>query len=361
VQARYELLRRGSYLVDAPGPIPLVTRDDDAPLELDEARNAVRLSRMAGADRYAAETFARASGLLAEAENAYERRRGRKTVIMVAREAVQRAEDARLIAFQRRHDEQVARASEEAARREADARREARLEADRRERAERDRLAVEQAAERARREAEDASRRLARERADAETARLAADRARAEAEQAARRLADEREAARAEAERARQLAAAAEQEKADLRERLQKQLSLILETRETARGLIVSMPDVLFDSGQSTLRSSAREKLAKVAGVLLAYPDLRLVVEGHTDAVGADDYNQRLSERRAESVQSYLRQQGIADDTIVARGFGESRPVVSNDSAEGRQQNRRVELVVSGEAIGVTESLSRRQ
>ena len=164
----------------------------------------------------------------------------------------------------------------------------------------------------------------------------------------------------ADAERARQLAAAAESEKNDLRDRLQKQLSLILETRETARGLIVSMPDVLFDFNQSTLRSGAREKLAQVAGVLLAYPDLQVAVEGHTDNVGSDDYNQRLSERRAEAVRGYLTQQGLAESAIAARGFGESRPVVSNDAAAGRQQNRRVELVVSGEVIGVTDSTSRR-
>jgi outer membrane protein OmpA-like peptidoglycan-associated protein len=369
VEAKYELLKRGTYVMTTGArAVGAFERDENVPLELDEARNAVRLSRAAGADRYAGDTFGHAATLLQQAEESLERRRGRKSVVMVAREAVQRAEDARLIALQRQNDEQIAMAREAAARREADARAEARMEADRRRRAEearlaaeRDRLASDEAAARTRREAEEISSRLSRERAEADAARVAAERARAEAETAVQRLNEERAAAQADAERARQLAAAAESEKNELREKLQKQLSLILETKETARGLIVSMPDVLFDFNQSTLRAGAREKLAKVAGVLLAYPDLRVAVEGHTDNVGSDDYNQRLSERRAESVRGYLTQQGIPEASIAARGFGESRPVVSNDADAGRQQNRRVELVVSGEIIGVTDSSTSRQ
>ena len=149
-----------------------------------------------------------------------------------------------------------------------------------------------------------------------------------------------------------QAVARAEAEKADLRERLQRQLNIILETRETARGLIVNVSDVLFDTGQHTLKPGAREKLATVAGILLAYPDLSLEVDGHTDSVGNDDYNQALSERRAEAVRGYLVQQGIPTTAIAAHGYGESQPVASNDVPAGRQQNRRVELVVSGESIG---------
>lgn len=374
VEAKYELLKRGVYVLNTGGGAISVERDPKAPLELDEARNAVHLSRLAGADRYASDTFERAATLLQQAEESYDRRRGRKSVVMVAREAVQRAEDARLIAMQRQGDEQIAQAREAAARREAEARAEARLESDRRMRAEearlaaeRDRLASAEDAARARREAEETSSRLSRERAEAdearraaEQARLAADQARGEAQSAADRLTAERAAAQADAERARQLAAAAETEKNELRDRLQRQLNLILETRETARGLIVSMPDVLFDFNQSTLLPGAREKLARVSGVLLGHADLQIAVEGHTDNVGSDDYNQRLSERRAEAVRSYLTSQGIAESTVVARGFGESRPVASNGAPEGRQQNRRVELVVSGEAIGVPDITSRR-
>jgi outer membrane protein OmpA-like peptidoglycan-associated protein len=137
-----------------------------------------------------------------------------------------------------------------------------------------------------------------------------------------------------------------------LRDRLQHQLNIILDTRESARGLIVNVSDVLFDTGQHTLKPGAREKLARVAGILLAYPGLTLEVDGHTDSVGDDAYNLALSERRAETVRGYLVQQGIPASTIVARGFGEAQPVASNDLAAGRQQNRRVELVVSGESIG---------
>ena len=208
------------------------------------------------------------------------------------------------------------------------------------------------AAERATAEAQAASQQLAQERAAAEAARLASD-ARADD---ARRLAEQAERDRA-SDRDQ-----AEREKAELRAKLQQQLNIILDTRESARGLIVNMSDVLFDTARHTLRPGAREKLARVAGVLLAHPGLNLEVEGHTDSVGTDSYNQGLSERRAESVRDYLVQQGIPRDTVVAHGFGETKPVVTNDTASGRQQNRRVELIVSGEAIGTAPapSISRR-
>jgi outer membrane protein OmpA-like peptidoglycan-associated protein len=160
--------------------------------------------------------------------------------------------------------------------------------------------------------------------------------------------------AEAQAQAAREAALAAERDKAALRAELREQLNVILETRETARGLIVNLSDVLFDFNKATLRPGAREKLAKVAGIILAHPGLRMEAEGHADAVGTDDYNQRLSERRAQSVSAFLMEQGIKRDTITAMGFGESRPVATNGTAEGRQQNRRVELVVSGEPIGTS-------
>jgi outer membrane protein OmpA-like peptidoglycan-associated protein len=235
-------------------------------------------------------------------------------------------------------------------------------------------LAQRRAAEQARADAERVAREAANQKADADAARLAAERARAEADAASRRLLDEKAAveaarldslaeasrARAEAERARVAAEAMEREKADLRARLQQQLNLVLETHQSARGLIVNMSDVLFDFDRATLRPGAREKLAKVAGILLVYPDLQLEVEGHTDSVGTDDYNDRLSTLRAESVRDFLVREGISADSIMARGVGESRPVVSNDTAEGRQQNRRVELVVSGESIENVGTSSRR-
>src|SRR6202043_3420950 len=141
-------------------------------------------------------------------------------------------------------------------------------------------------------------------------------------------------------------------DKAAMRAKLSEQLNSILQTRDTARGLIVSMSDVLFDAGKYSLKPGAREKLSKVAGILIAYPGLNIEVGGYTDNVGGDQMNQTLSENRASSVRDYLVQQGVAMNSVTARGFGNTLAVASNDSAAGRQQNRRVELLVSGDAIG---------
>src|SRR2546428_8961295 len=122
--------------------------------------------------------------------------------------------------------------------------------------------------------------------------------------------------AAAEAER---LRAAAEAEKTQLRERLRQQLSLILETRESARGLIVNISDVLFDFNKYTLKPGAREKMAKVSGILLAYPGLKLQLEGHTDSIGTDEINQRLSEQRADAVREFLISQCVAAANVTAR------------------------------------------
>jgi outer membrane protein OmpA-like peptidoglycan-associated protein len=162
----------------------------------------------------------------------------------------------------------------------------------------------------------------------------------------------QQKAAEAEAEKARQAAAQAEAEKAQLRAQLLAQLNSILQTRDSARGLIVNMSDVLFDTGSYTLKPGAREKLAKISGIVLAHPGLNLQIEGHTDSVGSDEFNQMLSERRADSVRDFLAQQGVPASSISARGFGKTQPVASNDTPEGRQRNRRVELVVNGESIG---------
>ena len=143
-----------------------------------------------------------------------------------------------------------------------------------------------------------------------------------------------------------------EAQKVELRVLLLKQFNAILQTRDTARGLIVNMPDALFDTGKYSLRPEAREKLAKVAGIAAGLPGLRLDVEGHTDSVGGDDYNQLLSERRAAAVLDCLMQQGMPVGSVTAKGFGKAQPVASNDTERGRQQNRRVEIVIYGEVIG---------
>jgi outer membrane protein OmpA-like peptidoglycan-associated protein len=358
IQAKFDLLKRGTYLMNQDTrQLKLKPLEPGAPLDLAEARNAVMLARFAGADRYSDDTYMKATRLLTDAEQAQARHRNTNEVMMPARQAVQTAEDARLIALQRQEDEAQAQQRAAAKQREDAALDRARSEESARKQAEIDRLTAEAArlaAERDRAAAE-----AARQAADA--ARLAADtqaqQARVLAEQAARDKAAA-EAARAAAESARVAAEAnaakAEREKAELRDQLRQQLNSILETRESARGLIVNLSDVLFDTASSNLKAGAREKLAKVAGILLSHRGLKLQVEGHTDSVGSADYNQRLSENRAASVRAYLVDSGIAPNTIGTTGFGETMPVASNDTPAGRQQNRRVELIVSGESIGTT-------
>lgn len=356
VDAKYELLKRGQYTMNVDPssvqPIAPIGTDKNTPLELYEARNAVRIAQWAGADKYAADTFNKAQQSLARAEQYLERKAGKRPIAMMSREAVQTAEDARLIAIQRQEEERLANERKAAAEREAAAKAKAaeealqRAEADRRRaQAEQDRLAAEraqQAALLAKQEAEAAAARAAQERAAADEARLKME---AEAERA--RLAAE------EADRLRQRA---EDEKTQLRDQIRNQLSMILETRDSARGLIVNMSDVLFDFNKYTLKPDAREKLAKMSGIVLAHPGLKLAIEGHTDSVGSDEYNQKLSEQRAGAVRDYLVQQGVQGPT--ATGFGETRPIASNDNAAGRQQNRRVEIVVSGEPIGTDPTAS---
>ena len=351
IQAKYDLLKRGTYLMNQDTrQVKFKPLEPGAPLDLAEARNAVMLARFAAADRYADDTYIKATRLLTDAEQAQARHRGSNDVMMAARQAVQTAEDARLIALQRQEDEAVAQQRAQAKQREDTALERARAEELARRQAEIDRL-----------NAENARIAAERDKAAAETARAAAqaqmEQARALAEQSARDKAAA-EAARAAAESARQAAEAnaaqAEREKATLRDQLRQQLNQILETRESARGLIVNLSDVLFDTGSSNLKTGTREKLAKVAGILLSHPGLKLQIEGHTDSVGSAEYNQRLSESRANSVRTYLVEQGIASNSTATAGFGETMPVASNDTVAGRQQNRRVELVVSGDSIGTT-------
>ena len=161
------------------------------------------------------------------------------------------------------------------------------------------------------------------------------------------------EAAKAEADRARKAAE-------DLRAQLLDQFNRILETRDTPRGLVITMADVLFDTGKYEVRPNTREQLAKLSGILLAHPGLNLEVEGHTDSVGSDEFNQRLSEQRASTVREFLVDQGLASGSVTSKGFGKTMPVASNDTAAGRQKNRRVELIVSGEVIGTAIGDSKR-
>jgi outer membrane protein OmpA-like peptidoglycan-associated protein len=349
IQAKYELLKRGFYLMNQdPSRLNIKALEPGAPLDLAEARNAVELSRLAGADRFATDTYDKAAKLLADAEQASTSKRGKDAIMMPARQAAQTAEDARIISLQKQEEGVIADQREQAAAREQNALNAAQAEAARRRQAELDAqsaTAARAAAERGTANADAARLTAERGAADADAARLAAEAARAQAESAQRD-------AEARTRQAQNAANQSEQEKAALRERLRVQLNVVLDTRETARGLIINLSDVLFDTGSATLKAGAREKLARVSGILVSQQGLRLEVEGHTDSVGSDASNQQLSERRASAVRTYLVEQKIMAETVGTAGFGESQPVATNDTASGRQQNRRVELVVSGDVIG---------
>ena len=340
VDAKYELLKRGQYVLNVnPAELKPVRLGRRVPLELYEARNAVQIARWTGSAQYAAETFQKATQGLANAEGYLTSKADRKQLVGAAREAVQMAEDSRIIAVKNMEQERLA------SERHAGAERELRAEGSR---------AVAQAeTERVTRDAEAA--RIAAQ-ADADRLKRANDAQTAAAQSEADRLKREndaqRDATQSALDRAAMDKAQAEAEKTELRALLLSQFNAILQTRDTARGLIVNMSDVLFDTAKYSLRPLAREKLAKVAGIISGHPGLSLDVEGHTDSVGGDEYNQQLSEQRGSSVRDFLILQGMAEKSVTSKGFGKTQPVASNDNAEGRQQNRRVELVISGEIIG---------
>jgi outer membrane protein OmpA-like peptidoglycan-associated protein len=366
VNAKYELTERGGYIPTGYKFDPVVL-NAKLPLEFFEARNALRIAQSEGAEQYASDSYQHAVQLMDKADGyATEGHVNRKPLIAVSRDAVQTAEDARAIAVKKM--DEVRQADERQA--SADAQAQSQAQADdatrQKERAQSDQARAEVATAQA--ESDTARAKAAKAQAESEAARAQADAARAQSDsdKAKSDMADNQassavalSAAQADADQSRlaaqqaQLTAQqAETDKAALRTRLSQQLNSILQTRDSARGLIVSMSDVLFDTGKYSLKPGAREKLAKVAGILLAYPGLNIEVGGYTDNVGSDDMNQRLSENRAGSVRDYLVQQGVVTNSVSARGFGNTSPVASNGNSSGRQQNRRVELLVSGEAIG---------
>jgi len=370
IDAKFDVLEGREYTIDAPpDQLPSAQAQPNVPLDLLEARNAVAIAKAAGAQQYANDSVQKAEDMLQRAEDYYQRKQGRTPIGTAARGATQMAEDARVLTLRKKESER-----EEAARRAA-ADAQAKAEAD---------------AESAKRDAEQAQAQAnedARKRAEAEQGRAEAERQQATmlaqqqaseaqlaaahnaADDAQRRLQDaQNQMAQAEQERqqaemqsqqaqqqtqqAQQQAQQAIQEKEQMRARLREQLNQVLQTRDTARGLIVSMPDVLFDFNKYTLKSEARERLAKISGIVEAYPGLKLQVEGHTDSIGSDEYNVQLSEKRADSVRAYLVSNGVRPDSVSAQGFGKADPVADNSTASGRKLNRRVDMVVSGDVIG---------
>jgi outer membrane protein OmpA-like peptidoglycan-associated protein len=346
ITTKYELLGTGTYSsVNTHIQDAIFGIDPNTPRELFEARNAVRIAHIANADKYAPSIVAKADLQLKEAESAYRGKQDKRSIEAAAREAAQTAEESRVMAVKQKAEEET-QAQAAAEKRAADERAaKARTDAEAQSRARAEAEAARAQAEAAKAEALQAAQEAARQKQEAEQAK-----AEALAQQQA--LAAEADKARQAAAQSEQMRQQAEKEKQELRARLLQQLNTVLATRDSARGLIANMSDVLFKSGSFELLAGARERLAKVSGIVLAYPSLRLSVEGHTDSVGSDDYNQQLSERRAEAVRDYMVQQGIASDAVSASGFGKTAPVATNDTPEGRQQNRRVELVLSGEAIG---------
>jgi len=342
IDAKFDVLEGGEYTIDVPAErLPSSQAGGNVPLDLLEARNAVAIAKAAGADHYADSSIMKAEDMLQRAEDYYQRKQGRTPIGTAARGATQMAEDARILALRRQEQDR-----EDAARK---------AEADARAKAEADAAAAQQREQEAQAQsAEDARRRAAAEQAQA-AALAQQQQAQAQAD-AARQATEEAQRQTAEAERLRQEADSQRQEalqqKEAMRARLLAQLNQVLQTRDSARGLIVSMPDVLFDFNKYTLKPEARERLAKISGIVLAYPDLKLQIEGHTDSIGSDEYNQTLSEKRADSVTGYLVSSGVTPDHVTARGLGKADPVADNKTAAGRQLNRRVDMVVTGDVIG---------
>jgi outer membrane protein OmpA-like peptidoglycan-associated protein len=356
ISAKFDLLQKGQYTVNIPAEqLPATNADRRTPLELLEAQNAIAIAQAAGADQYAADTLGKAKAYLLQGENYLKQKQTITPIGAVARAATQAAEDARLLTLQKKQEEQEAaerqraqdriqqaqsEAESQSARAEA-ARLDAQHQKEQRELADQERLAAEQA----RLEAEKAAQQAAQDRA-------AAQQQLQQSEQARQAAAQQAEQARLQALQADQARAQAIQQAEEQRQRLLKQLNQVLQTRDSARGLIVSMSDVLFDFNRATLKPGAQLRLAKVSGIIMAYPDLKLEIDGFTDNKGTPEYNMTLSDKRAKAVRDFLVSQGVSTDAVTTKGFGESNPVATNATAAGRQQNRRVELVVSGSSIG---------
>jgi outer membrane protein OmpA-like peptidoglycan-associated protein len=335
IDAKFDTLEGAQYTIDIPAnQLPASQASPSVPLDLLEARDAVVIAKAAGAQQYAPDSLAKAEDMLQRAEDYYQRKQGRTPIGTAARGATQMAEDARVLTLRRK--EQARIEAERRAQQDAQAKAEADAQ-----------VAQQQAAQAQAQADEDARRRTQAEQATAA----------AQQQQAAALAAQQQ--AQAESQAAQQAAAQAEQQRQEavrqkeaMRARLLAQLNQVLETHDTARGLIVSMPDVLFDFNKYTLKPDARERLARISGIVLAYPDLKLQIEGYTDAIGSDEYNQTLSEKRAAAVRDYLVSSGVSMNNVAAHGMGKADPIADNSTAAGRKLNRRVEMIVSGDVIG---------
>jgi outer membrane protein OmpA-like peptidoglycan-associated protein len=357
VSARYDATEKGEYTVDLASdqlPASKLSREEGrrVPLTLLEARNAIVIAKATGAEKYAPDSLARAQDFLDRGEDYLRRKQSSSAIGTVARGATQAAEDARILTIRRKEDERIAAERKAQEDRTHQAQEQAAIEQGRAQDAREQQRQAELATQQAQQERQSAE----QAKAEAVQARQQAEAARQEALAQQQALAAQAQTAQAQAQTAEQRARAAEQEKEDMRQRLLSQLNQVLQTRDTARGLIVNMSDVLFDLNQSTLKPGAKVRLAKVAGIIQAYPDLRLQIEGYTDSTGTMEHNQQLSERRATVVRDFLVAQGVNMNNVAAQGFGPSNPVATNSTPQGRQMNRRVDLVVNGESIAAARS-----
>jgi outer membrane protein OmpA-like peptidoglycan-associated protein len=307
----YKLMKRTQY-AKLGNPLALTPDLKNVPLDMYEARNAVDIAKSQGAEKYAPEILSKATGSLQMAENSLASKSDKSKIVTNARQTTQFAEDARALSAERQEAERIQKEKDAAA-------------------AAAKGKAEEQAAVEAKRQAELTAAKEAQMKADAE-AKQATERAKTQA-------------AKEEAERARAATAA-------LRAQLLQQLNSLLQTTDSPRGLVVNMGDVLFDFGKYNLKPDTKITLAKLVGIIQSHPGLNLAIEGHTDNIGSDEANMKLSQQRGDAVREFLVQQGLAANTLTAVGLGKADPVADNSSNEGRQKNRRVEIIVSGKAIG---------
>jgi len=321
----FKLMKRSQY-EKLGNPLALTLDLKNVPLSVYEARNAVEIAKSKGAEKYAPEILSKATGSLQMTENSLTAKEEKGKTITVAMQTIQFAEDARELTVQRQEAERI-QAEKDAAAAEAQAAAEAK------------------AAEEARRQRELTAAKEAQLKAEADAREAEAKSREAEAKSREADAKAKAEAAEREAERERAAAIA-------LRQQLLQQLNTVLQTTDSPRGLIVNMADVLFDFGKYNLKSDAQIKLAKLAGIIQSHPGLRLAIEGYTDNIGGDEANMRLSQQRADTVRDFLTQQGLSADAVTSVGLGKAEPVADNSTNEGRQKNRRVEIIVSGEAIG---------
>jgi outer membrane protein OmpA-like peptidoglycan-associated protein len=290
-------------------------------LDLRQAEKAYELAVDAGAEEYAATELRRAFTELAQARN-FAGAKKNKASVDYSRRSISHSAEAIQVTNRRKEAE---KAEEELARRKAEME------------------ALNERAAQAEATAAAAAAALTTAKASRNEAEAAVAAARAELE----RISAERLELQASVTALDEQAAELEREKAEMETRLRGALSQVAETQQSARGMIVSLPDILFDLNEATLKNDARVVIAKLAGILLILPELNLRIEGHTDSTGDSEYNMTLSERRASSVRDFLAAQGISPDRMVSVGYGMTRPAADNSTREGRAMNRRVEIVIA--------------